>query len=70
MQCSVANKATGNIQVSQNELSEVVTWNNKFICVDGKSVYNYKLKNKGIITLSCNKIQEVLTHFMNVCELF
>lgn len=52
MQCSVANKATGNIQLSQNELSEVVIWNNKFICVDGKSVYNYKLKNKGIITLS------------------
>ena len=52
MQCSVANKATGNIQLSQNELSEVVIWNNKFICVDGKSVYNYKLKSKGIITLS------------------
>ena len=43
---------TGNIQLSQNELSEVVIWNNKFICVDGKSVYNYKLKNKGIIKLS------------------
>ena len=50
MQCSVENKATGNIQLSQNGLSEVVIWNNKFICMDGKSVYNYKLKNRGIIT--------------------
>ena len=37
--------------ISQETLSEVIIWNNKHICVDGKSVHNRRLFDKGIISL-------------------
>ena len=49
-QCSVASRMNS-YDISQETLSEVIIWNNKHICVDGKSVYNRRLVDKGIISL-------------------
>ena len=49
-QCSVASRMNS-YDISQETLSEVIIWNNKHICVDGKSVYNCRLVDKGIISL-------------------
>ena len=37
--------------VSIGELTNTVIWNNKFICINGMSIYNRRLTNKGIIKL-------------------
>ena len=46
---SVANTLTE--QASCQEIHSTVIWNNKFICIQGKSVFCEKLFEKGIITL-------------------
>ena len=46
---SVANALTE--QASYQEIHSTVIWNNKFICIQGKSVFCEKLFEKGIITL-------------------
>ena len=33
------------------DISETVIWNNRFICIHGKSVYNKRLVSKGIIRI-------------------
>ena len=46
---SVANKLTE--QALCQEIHNTVIWNNKFICIQGKSIFCEALFNKGIITL-------------------
>ena len=46
---SVANKLTE--QASCQEIYNTVIWNNKFICIQGKSVFCEALFKKGITTL-------------------
>ena len=46
---SVANKLTE--QALCQEIHNTVIWNNKFICIQGKSIFYQALFNKGIITL-------------------
>ena len=46
---SVANKLTE--QALSQEIHNTVIWNNKFICIQGKSVFREALFKKGIITL-------------------
>ena len=49
-ECSVANQ--GSAQNPTNvDLSEIILWNNKAICVDGKSVYNKRLADIGILRI-------------------
>ena len=49
-ECSVANQ--GSVQNPTNEdLSKIILWNNKAICVDGKSVYNNRLEKKGVLRI-------------------
>ena len=46
--CSAANR--GSVQgLNENDLAKVILWNNKFICIGGKSVYFKTLAEKGII---------------------
>ena len=67
-ECSVTNQ--GSAQNPTNvDLSEIILWNNKAICVDGKSVYNKRLADIGILrigdlisednTLITNKLREL-----------
>ena len=37
---------------SHEDISQTVIWNNRFICIDSKSVYNKHLVSKGIIRIS------------------
>ena len=48
MEVEGAGKCT---DISTDELINTVIWNNKFICINGMSVYNKRLANKGIIKL-------------------
>ena len=49
-QCSaVARKSE--IELSPEEISSTVIWNNKFICIDGKSIFNSRLSSKGLIRI-------------------
>ena len=49
-ECSAANQ--GSAQNPTNvDLSKIVLWNNKAICVDGKSVYNKRLADIGILRI-------------------
>ena len=49
-QCSaVARKSE--IELSPEEISNTVIWNNKFICIDGKSIFNSRLSSKGLIRI-------------------
>ena len=46
--CSAANR--GSVQdLNGNDLAKIILWNNKFICIGGKSVYFKTLADKGII---------------------
>ncbi|KAL9967827.1 hypothetical protein ACROYT_G026124 [Oculina patagonica] len=45
-ECSVANKGVQNLSAA--EILKTVLWNNKAICINGKSVYNHKLASIGI----------------------
>ena len=36
---------------SRQDLSKAIIWNNKFICIDGKSVYFKNLVEKGILRM-------------------
>ena len=48
--CSAAN--SGSVQgLNGNDLAKIILWNNKFICVGGKSVYFKTLAEKGIIKI-------------------
>ena len=48
--CSAANR--GSLQdLNGNDLAKIVLWNNKFICIGGKSVYFKKMAEKGIIRI-------------------
>ena len=48
--CSTANR--GSVQdLNGNALAKIILWNNKFICIGGKSVYFKKLAEKGIIRI-------------------
>ena len=46
--CSAANHTSVQDQ-SRQDLSKVIIWNNKFICIGGKSVYFRSLTEKGIL---------------------
>ena len=48
--CSVENQDSLQHYEDAN-LSRIILWNNKFICINGKSVYNSRLANAGIIRL-------------------
>ena len=50
LHCSAA---TGNnaLGLSNEQISNTVLWNNKFICVKNKSVFNQSLVSKGIVTI-------------------
>ena len=43
-ECSVANKGSAQ-NPTDTDLSKIILWNNKAICIDGKSVYNNSLAN-------------------------
>ena len=45
--------ATGNniLGLSHEQISNIVLWNNKFICINGKSVFNQSLVSKGIVRI-------------------
>ena len=48
IKCSTANR--GSIQdLNGNDLAKIILWNNKFICIRGKSVYFKSVAEKGII---------------------
>lgn len=47
MECSGAKQR--NYSPSYKDISETVIWNNRFICIPVKSVYNKHLVSKGII---------------------
>ena len=62
-ECSVAKQ--GSIQNTTNvDLLKIILWNNKAICVDGKSVYYNKLANKGIFRIGdlISKDNKLLTN--------
>ena len=45
-ECSVLNKGVQNLSAA--DILKTVLWNNKAICINGKSVYNHKLASIGI----------------------
>jgi len=47
--CSAANHTS--VQDQKRDLSKAIMWNNKFICIDGKSVYFRNLAGKGILRM-------------------
>ena len=48
--CSAANR--GSVQgLNGNDLEKMILWNNKFICIGGKSVYFKTLAENGIIKI-------------------
>ena len=49
-ECSVANKGSAQ-NPTDTDLSKIILWNNKAICIDGKSVYNNSLANIGILRI-------------------
>ena len=38
-------------EMSHEEISNTVIWNNKFICINGKPVFNIRLASKGLIRI-------------------
>ena len=48
--CSAANHTSLQDQNRQDP-SKAIVWNNKFICIGGKSVYFRNLAEKGILTM-------------------
>ena len=49
VECSGAKQR--NDSPSHEDISETVIWNNRFICIHGKSLYNKRLVSKGIIRI-------------------
>ena len=48
IKCSTANR--GSVQdLNGKDLAKIILWNNKFICIRGKSVYFKSVAEKGII---------------------
>ena len=39
------------LELSHEQISNTVLWNNKFICINNKSVFNQSLVSKGIIKI-------------------
>ena len=39
-------------ETDRNKLAKAVIWNNKYICVDGKTAFHRTLFNKGIVVLA------------------
>jgi len=39
-------------ETDRNKLAKAVIWNNKYICVDGKTAFHRTLFNKGIVALA------------------
>ena len=74
--CSAVNNF--NIQdLNGKDLSKVILWNNKFICVGYKSVYFRNLAEKGIFRVGdlisnkhefINKLQSIINHWRNFCS--
>ena len=50
VKCSTANRISLQYQ-NEQDLSKAIVWNNKFICVGGKSVYFRNLAEKGILRM-------------------
>ena len=53
--------------MSHEEISNTVIWNHKFICINGKSVFNIRLAGKGLI-----RIGDLVTEgnqFISQCNL-
>ena len=48
--CSAANHTSGQDK-KREDLSKAIVWNNKFICIGGKSVYFRNLAKKGILRM-------------------
>ena len=49
-ECSVASH-TKSDKLETADIARIVLWNNKFVCINGKTVYNNRLVNKGIIRI-------------------
>ena len=49
-QCSAVERKS-EIELSPEEISHTIIWNNKFICIDGKSIFNSRLNSKGLIRI-------------------
>ena len=49
-ECSVANHTISD-KLETADIARIVLWNNKFVCINGKTVYNNRLVNKGIIRI-------------------
>ena len=49
-QCSAA-AYENEFEMSHEEISNTIIWNNKFICINGKSVFNIRLASKGLIRI-------------------
>ena len=49
-QCSAA-AYKSEFEMSHEEISNTVIWNNKFTCINGKSVFNIRLASKGLIRI-------------------
>ena len=50
IQCSAA-ACKSEFDLSHEEISNTVIWNNKFICIDGRSIFNLRLFNEGLIRI-------------------
>lgn len=48
LKCSAANRTSVEDQ-NRQDLSKVIVWNNKFICIGGKSVHFRNLAERGIV---------------------
>jgi len=49
-ECSAAGEDIAN-NLTGGDFSKIVLWNNKAICIDGESVYSYRLADKGKLEL-------------------
>ena len=47
----------------------IVLWNNKFVCINGKSVYNNRLVNKGIIIIRIGDLIAENNEIITKCKL-
>ena len=56
LECFTANKQS-ECNFSIDELTNTVIWNNKLMCINGKSVYNRRLANNSIIKLGVKMSQ-------------
>ena len=49
--CSVANNQCEEIIDDINETLQIILWNNKFICINGKPIFYKTLAEKGILRI-------------------